>query len=54
MLASADAILCATDYVSHSAYYRTKRFCKRLDKPHVLLGNSGLSAFARALERVAG
>lgn len=53
MLAAADAIVCATDYVSHSAYYRTKRFCKRLDKPHVLLGNSGLSAFARALEQVA-
>ncbi|EXJ14066.1 DUF2325 domain-containing protein [Imhoffiella purpurea] len=53
MLASADAIVCATDYVSHNAYYRTKRFCKRLDKPHVLLGNSGLSSFARALERVA-
>ncbi|MFD2111436.1 DUF2325 domain-containing protein [Thiorhodococcus fuscus] len=53
MLASADAIVCAADYVSHNAYYRTKRFCKRLDKPHVLLGNSGLSSFARALEQVA-
>ncbi|TCT17984.1 DUF2325 domain-containing protein [Thiobaca trueperi] len=53
MLAAADAVVCATDYVSHSAYYRTKRFCKRLDKPHILLGNSGLSAFALALERVA-
>jgi len=53
MLASADAIVCAADYVSHNAYYRTKRFCKRLDKPHVLLGNSGLSFFARALEQVA-
>jgi hypothetical protein len=53
MLASADAVVCAADYVSHSAYYRTKRFCKRVDKPHVLLGNSGISAFARALERMA-
>ena len=53
MLASADAVVCAADFVSHDAYYRTKRFCKRFDKPHVLLGNSGISAFARALERVA-
>ncbi|AFL73312.1 DUF2325 domain-containing protein [Thiocystis violascens] len=54
MLASADAVVCAADYVSHDAYYRTKRFCKRLEKPHVLLGSSGVSAFARALEQVAG
>lgn len=54
MLASADAVVCATDSVSHTAYYRTKRFCKRFEKPHVLLGNSGVSAFARALEQVAG
>lgn len=54
MLASADAVVCAADYVSHTAYYSTKRFCKRLEKPHVLLGNSGVSAFARALEQMAG
>lgn len=54
MLAAADAVVCATDYVSHDAYYRTKRFCKRLEKPHVLLGSSGVSAFARALEQVSG
>ncbi len=54
MLAAADAVVCATDFVSHTAYYRTKRFCKRFDKPHVLLGSSGVSAFARALEQVAG
>lgn len=54
LLAGADAVICATDFVSHSAYYRTKQFCKRHDKPHVLLPRSGLSAFALALERVAG
>ncbi len=53
MLASADAVVCAADYVSHTAYYRTKRFCKRFAKPHVLLSNSGISSFALALERVA-
>jgi hypothetical protein len=52
MLASADIVICATDYVSHGAYYRTKRFCKRHEKPHVLLGNSGVSAFALAIENL--
>ena len=51
LLAGADAVICATDFVSHSAYYRTKQFCKRHDKPHILLPRSGLSAFALALER---
>ncbi len=52
MLSSADIVVCATDYVSHGAYYRTKRFCKRTEKPHVLLGNSGLSAFALAIDNL--
>jgi hypothetical protein len=53
LLACADAVVCATDFVSHSAYHRTKRYCKRHEKPHVLLQRSGLSAFARALATVA-
>jgi hypothetical protein len=53
MLSAADAVLCATDSVSHDAYYRLKRFCKRYGKPHVFLSSSGLSTFARALETVA-
>lgn len=53
MLASADIVVCATDYVSHGAYYRTKRFCKRTEKPHALLGSSGLSSFALAIENLA-
>ena len=54
LLAGADAVVCATDFVSHAAYYRTKRYCKHHEKPHVLLQRSGLAAFALALERVAG
>lgn len=54
LLASADAVVCATDTVSHDAYYRLKRFCKRSDKPHVFLRSSGLSSFTRALYDVAG
>lgn len=53
-LAGADAVICATDYISHAAYYRTKRYCKRHAKPHVLVPRSGIAAFALALERVAG
>lgn len=53
MLASADAVLCATDCVSHDAYYRLKKVCKRDNKPHVFLPTSGISSFARALETVA-
>jgi len=54
LLAGADAVICATDYISHAAYYRTKRYCKHHAKPHVLVPHSGLAAFALALERVAG
>jgi hypothetical protein len=53
MLSSADAVVCTTDCVSHDAYYRLKRFCKRHEKPHVFLNNSGLSTFTRALYDVA-
>lgn len=53
MLSSADAVVCATDCVSHDAYYRLKRFCKRHDKRHVFLRNSGISTFTRALYSVA-
>ena len=53
MLASADAVVCTTDCVSHDAYYRSKRFCKRSAKPCVLLRSSGVTTFARALEAVA-
>lgn len=52
LLAGADAVVCATDFVSHSAYHRTKQFCKRHEKPHVLLQRSGLGAFVHALDRV--
>ena len=50
MLNSADAVFCPTDSVSHDAYHRLKRVCKRYRKPCVLLRSSGLASFARALE----
>ena len=54
LLASADAVLCPADCVSHDAYQRAKRYCKRLAKPCVLIERSGISAFARALSDLAG
>lgn len=53
MMASADAIVCPADFVSHNAYYRAKRFCKRYAKPCILLRSSGISSFAKALEQLA-
>lgn len=54
MLASADAVVCATDCVSHDAYHRLKRFCKRHHKKHAFMRTSGISTFVRAIESVAG
>lgn len=53
MLSSADVVVCAVDCVSHDAYYRLKKACKRQNKPHVFLDSSGISTFARAIESVA-
>lgn len=53
LLSSADVVICTIDCVSHDAYNRSKRFCKRYAKPCVLLRSSGVSTFARALEQVA-
>lgn len=53
MLSSADVVICTVDCVSHDAYHRSKRFCKRSAKPCLLLRSSGVSTFARALEQVA-
>jgi len=54
LLASADAVICPIDAVSHNAYARTKRFCKRMAKPCVLVPRSSIGAFAQALSALAG
>lgn len=53
MLAAADVVVCVTEFVSHDAYRRTKRYCKRHAKPHALLANAGLGSFSRALTELA-
>ncbi len=52
MINGADAVVCPTDCVSHSAYYQLKRQCKRNGKPCVLFKGAGISGFAVALARL--
>lgn len=52
MINGADAVVCPTDCVSHSAYYQLKRQCKRSGKPCLLFRGSGVSSFALALARL--
>ena len=52
MINGADAVVCPTDCVSHSAYYQLKRQCKRSGKPCLLFRGSGVSSFAVALARL--
>ena len=53
MIIGADAVVCPTDCVSHSAYYQLKRQCKRSGKPCLLFKGAGVSGFAVALARLA-
>ena len=53
MIGGADAVVCPTDCVSHSAYYQLKRQCKRSGKPCLLFKGAGISGFAVALARLA-
>jgi len=54
MINGADAVICPTDCVSHSAYYRLKNHCKRTSKPCLLFKGAGISSFAVALANLAG
>jgi len=53
LLCAADVVVCPADCVSHDAYLKAKRYCKRTAKPCVLLKSSGVASFAQALEQVA-
>ena len=52
MINKADAVMCPTDCVSHSAYYQLKRQCKRSGKPCLLFKGTGVTRFAVALARL--
>lgn len=52
MINGADAVICPTDCVSHSAYYQLKNQCRRSGKPCLLFKGAGVSSFALALARL--
>lgn len=49
----ADAVICPTDCVSHTAYYNLKNHCKRTGKPCLFFKGTGVASFAVAMTRVA-
>lgn len=52
LIRSADAVICPTDCVSHSAYYNLKNHCKRTGKPCLFFKGAGVSSFAVAMARL--
>jgi hypothetical protein len=53
MVERAEAVICPIDCNSHSASLCVKKICKDLNKPCVLLRNSGLGTLKRTLFRLA-
>lgn len=54
LLGRADVVVCPIDCVSHGACQKAKKHCKTCAKRFIALRSSGLSAFARGLQEVAG
>lgn len=52
LIHGADAVVCPTDNISHSAYYQVKSHCKRVGKPCLFYKGAGVSSFAVAMTRV--
>lgn len=52
LLNSADAVICPTDCVSHSAYYQLKRHCKQQNKPCMMARSSGIASVAVAMQQL--
>lgn len=53
MIKRADFVICPVDCNSHRACLCVKRLCKDLKKLHIMLSNSGVSSFQKALAQVA-
>jgi chaperonin cofactor prefoldin len=53
IVAGADAVVCQTGYVSHTAYWRLKSACKQRGLPCLFLKSGGITTFARNLEMLA-
>lgn len=52
LLARADAVICPTDCVSHTAFHQVKRFCKGRGLPHQFPKTSGVTGLRYALQRL--
>jgi hypothetical protein len=52
LIHGADAVVCPTDHIGHSAYYQIKSQCKRVGKPCLFYKGSGVSSFAVAINKV--
>ena len=52
MLATADAVLCPIDCVSHDACVCVKKTCKRYQKPFILMRSSGLSSLVKGINDI--
>lgn len=52
LIHGANAVLCPTDHISHSAYYQVKSHCKRVGKPCLFYRGAGMSSFAAAMTRI--
>lgn len=52
LIRSADAVVCPTDCISHSAYFNLKSHCKRSGKPCLFFKGAGVSSFAVAMARL--
>lgn len=53
-IAAADAVVCQSGCISHSAYWRLKEACKKLGKPCVFVQSPGVGSFARGLAVLGG
>jgi hypothetical protein len=53
MVNRAEAVICPLNCVSHRAYLCVKKLCKDLNKPCILLRNSGLGSLRKALMELA-
>jgi hypothetical protein len=53
MVRQAEVVICPISCTSHQAYHCAKKWCKKLNKPCVLMHNTGVGALTRTLMELA-
>jgi hypothetical protein len=53
MVRQAEVVICPISCTSHQAYHCVKKWCKKLNKPCVLMHNTGVGALTRTLMELA-